>query len=414
MKNKIIFISGTPISKIQGEKIDPHWYISNNIDVEYWNLTNMFYSKKALELYFGGHPDYRYKFPFEREFYDSKSVKNELKKLENNVFFCFVDFLMQSYFWILRSFKVNNINYYIGPRRTSHAHEVNKDSIYKKIFKALKDGKLISKIRGPAESNINNLMIYRLKLAIYRYSSYYKKPDFVIGCGIDGRSEAKNISTIDKFISIKSNDVNWDKLPTLMKEKYCVYVDESIIYSPDRALFNDNIVNSKQKNLSNSACNNFELFLINICKVFEIIENKLNCKIVIACSGKYKYPNESIYGNRKMYYGKTHQLIKNSELVIGHNSTGLYQAVIDKKNILTFTDATLSKYKNFHTNAFAKMLGIKAFDTFNFKDTDLDHLEPNLSRYSRIEERYFKEKGAIDDYREVIKSHFENTSYNKQ
>ena len=112
---------------------------------------------------------------------------------------------MQSHFWILRSFKIHGIHYYIGPRRTSHAHEVNRDPLYKKVFLALKDGNLISKIRGPAESNINNLLIYRFKIALYRYSSYYQKPDFTIGSGSDGRVEAKNSTTVDNFISIRSN-----------------------------------------------------------------------------------------------------------------------------------------------------------------------------------------------------------------
>ena len=178
-------------------------------------------------------------------------------------------------------------------------------------------------------------------------------------------------------------------------------------------MFNDNVVNSKQKNLSNSACNNFELFLTNMCSVFKIIEKKLECKIVIACSGKYKYMDESIYGGRKMIYGSTHQLIKNSEIVIGHNSTGLYQAIIDKKNIIAFTDSTLSSYKNSHTLAFAKMLNVRAFETSSFQDKDLDNLNSDFSEYIKIEERYFKEGNTINDYRQEIVKYFENTSYNQ-
>ena len=413
INKKIIFISGTPVSKIVGEKIDPQWFFSKGYNVEYWNLTNLYYSKKALDQYFGGHPEYRYNFPVERKFYNSKTVKNEIKKLDKDVFFCFIDFLMQSNFWILRCFKIHNIHYYVGPRRTSHAHEVNKDPLYKKVFLAVKDGKLISKIRGPAESNINNLLLYRFQKALYKYSSYYQKPDFAIGSGTDGRLEAKNFTNIDNFISIRSIDVMWNKIPNLINEKYCVYVDESIIYSPDRALFNDNVVNSKQKNLSNSACDNFELFLTNMCSVFKIIEKKLECKIVIACSGKYKYMDESIYGGRKMIYGSTHQLIKNSEIVIGHNSTGLYQAIIDKKNIIAFTDSTLSSYKNSQTLAFAKMLNVRAFETSSFQDKDLDNLNSDFSEYIKIEERYFKERNTINDYRQEIIKYFENTSYNQ-
>jgi hypothetical protein len=407
INKKIIFISGTPISKITGEKLDPYRFLSSNFDVEYWNLTSMFYSKKALDLYFGGHPEYRYKFPIEKQFNKPYSVKKELKKLQDDVIFCNVDFFMQSNFWLLRGFKKNNIHYYVGPRRTTHSHEVNRDSLIKKIFNAILNGSLLKKIRGSAESNINNLFFYRLKLLLYKNTTYYQKPDFVIGSGFDGRTEAKKLTNVEIFFSIRSPDISWDKLPNMLNERYCVYVDESIIYSPDRALFNDNIVNSKEIFLINSSCNDFDLFLTNICRVFEKIEKKLDCKIVIACSGKYKYDDEKLYGGRKMYYGNTNQLIQNSELVIGHNSTGLYQAVIDRKNIITFTDSTLSDYKNFATNAFAKMLNIKTFNTLNFSEIDLDNLGEGFSEYQQIEEQYFREKNAIDEYHEIVKKHFD-------
>ena len=40
---KIIFISGTPISKIQGDKINIPWFVERDVEVEYWNLTNIYY-----------------------------------------------------------------------------------------------------------------------------------------------------------------------------------------------------------------------------------------------------------------------------------------------------------------------------------------------------------------------------------
>ena len=59
---------------------------------EYWDLTNLFYSKESLDLYFGDHPDFRFKFPLERKFFDKYAVKKELEKIEKNTIFCFNDF----------------------------------------------------------------------------------------------------------------------------------------------------------------------------------------------------------------------------------------------------------------------------------------------------------------------------------
>ena len=154
------------------------------------------------------------------------------------------------------------------------------------------DGTLVKKI---LKLNSNNIFLFKLKLLIYRLTNYYQKPDFVIGMGSVGREQCRNIFAVNKFISIRSNDANWKKLPNLINQKYCVYIDESIIYSPDTGL--------KFATKNNSTSSNFEKFKINLCHAFDIVEEKLGIKVIISCSGKYKYEDENLFGSRYLLNG---------------------------------------------------------------------------------------------------------------
>jgi len=399
INKKIIFISATPTSKIHGDKLDPYRFISLGIDVEYWNISSIYYSQKQLDLYFGGHPEYRYIFPNEKNFQDISSVKKELKKDLSNTLFCFVDFFQQPTLWLLRSFKKNNIHYYVGPRRTPYVHETNTDSLFKQAFDAILDGTFIKKLTPSVESSVNNIFLHQLKLLIYRNTNYYKKPDFVIGSGLAGRMIWCKKTAINNFISVKSTDVCWDEMPNLINKRYCVYVDESIIYSPDRGLY--------EPNKKNSASDDFESFISNMCHVFDVIEKKLELEVIIASSGKFKYKNEGLYGGRMMIYDKTNQLIQHAELALGHTSSGLYQAIINRKPIILLSDPSFSDYKKFHINSFSTFLKVKQVNTINFSDKDLIGEYDNLQHHIDLEEQYFKEKDSIDSYHEVIQDYFE-------
>ena len=206
-------------------------------------------------------------------------------------------------------------------------------------------------------------------------------------------------TAINNFISVKSTDVCWDEMPNLINKRYCVYVDESIIYSPDRGLY--------EPNKKNSASDDFESFISNMCHVFDVIEKKLELEVIIASSGKFKYKNEGLYGGRMMIYDKTNQLIQHAELALGHTSSGLYQAIINRKPIILLSDPSFSDYKKFHINSFSTFLKVKQVNTINFSDKDLIGEYDNLQHHIDLEEQYFKEKDSIDSYHEVIQDYFE-------
>ena len=403
-KNKIIYIGGTPISKIQGDKLDIDNLVKSGFEIEYWDLTNLFYSKESLDLYFGGHPDFRFKFPLERKFFDKYAVKKELEKIEKNTIFCFNDIFIQSHFWLLRYFKKIGIPYFVGPRRTPpEVSVVQKNAPNNLLFRLLIsifDGSIIKKLTSSVESNINNIFLHQLNLLIYRNTDYYKKPDFVIGCGLIGKALWTDSFCINKFVSIDSNDVIWTKIPDLVNERYCVYVDESIVYSPDRGLY--------EPDKRNSASSDFESFKKNMRLVFDNIEAILGLKVIIACSAKYKYQNESIYGDRQMIYDKTNQLIQHSDFALGHCSSGLFQAIISKKPIILLDDPSFSDFKKNNIKSFSEFLKAKIMLTNNFSSNDfnVELKNENVEHYEILEEKYFKEKNSIQSYHQFIVDFF--------
>jgi len=394
-EKKIIYISGTPISRVVAKKFEINGFLSQNIEVEFWNLTKIYYSSKALDLYFGGHPDYgKNDFSIEKKFISIMDVKEALTEVSSNTIFCLMDGFMQSSFWLLRSFKRNNLHYYIGPWRAIHSYEINTKPLLFKIKDSILDGTLIKKIIGSDKTNIDNLIIHRLKLFLYRSLNYYQKPEFVIGFGSVGRSQCTSMFAVNNFISIKSRDVVWEKLPNIINQSYCVYVDESIIYSPNTGL--------NEKTNRNSTTNDLNQFKSNMCRVFDIVEAKLGVKVIIACSGKFKYEDESIYDMREMIYGKTNQLIQHADIVLGHASTGIYQSIVDRKPLILLNDPSFIPDKQSQIPPMAKWLNVRCILTTKFSSADLDHIDRNVLNFNKIEEQYLSEKNPVKDYKKVI------------
>ena len=90
--NKIIYISGSPIGITYGRKLGVEWFSNNHIDVEYWNLTSIYFKDNRVESYFNGSSSYRYKFLLEKKIKHKAQFKDLCKELSPSSIFCFVDF----------------------------------------------------------------------------------------------------------------------------------------------------------------------------------------------------------------------------------------------------------------------------------------------------------------------------------
>jgi len=230
-----------------------------------------------------------------------------------------------------------------------------------------------------------------LKFLKIRMNNNKKNPSLIIGTGSEGR---KQVSKIYKknliYKSLPSYNVLWNKEKPIITKKYVVYVEDEISLSPDAALFG-------MINPNHDIKGTYE----RINDVFEKIENWTNSKVVIAASGKYDYTINP-FKNRQIIYKKTPNLVQHSELVLGHKSSGLDQAIVDHKPILIFKDIGFTNEKNKQINKFARVYGINSIWTSELTKTNFEKNNyVNLVRNKEIINKYLKE--------DIIKgSFFEN------
>tara|TARA_Y100000588_G_scaffold85670_1_gene90943 strand:+ start:5212 stop:6405 length:1194 start_codon:yes stop_codon:yes gene_type:complete len=388
--NKIIYISGTPISKISGKRHCPEWYCENGFDVEFWDLTELYYKPGTLEKYFTPHSNFKYEFPTPREFKSKREVKIALSKIGKGVIFANIDYNMQNDYWLRRLFKIYNILYFVGPIRTTD--ECDRPAFGTRISEltfSFSELKLLC-------LRIYRTIIYKVKIAIYKNTNFYKKPEFVVGSGKLGRAEWIKAMKPKDYLSVPSVDVAWSSSPNIIGQKYCVYVDETVIYNADGMI-------GVAGRFVNSTSSDFETYLSNICRMFDEVEKQEKCRVVIAASGKYRYKDDKIFGGRKIIYESTNQLIQNACLVLGHNSSGLFQAIIDKKRMLLFTESTFLELKNIRIKRTADFLKLKLLKAEDFKASMLELSQIDGDHFDKLTELYFLEEGVSGDTKSLIK-----------
>ncbi|MDC0424650.1 hypothetical protein OAL75_03180 [Candidatus Pelagibacter ubique] len=237
---------------------------------------------------------------------------------------------------------------------------------------------------------------FNLRLLQKRLNNYKKKPYLIIGTGSEGRKQVSKIYK-NKFIykSVPSANVLWFKEEPIIYEKYIVYVEESVNSSPDAALFGQS-----------NPTHDIEGFYKRINNVFDKIENWTNFKVIIAASGKYEYKNNP-FKNRNIVYKKTLNLIQHSELVLGHHSSALEQAICENKPLLCFKDKGFIKIKNKMIHNLAQVYGLKSIWTNQLDENNFEKSKDvNLARNKKLINQYLKEDNIKGSFFENIISSF--------
>jgi len=251
-------------------------------------------------------------------------------------------------------------------------------------------------IPHPYVPNLWSKLKVNLKLLKICIKNYKKNPSLIIGTGSEGRKQTFKIYK-KNFIykSLPSYNVLWHREEPIINEKYIVYVDGAANLSPDASLFGT--ANPNQ---------DIEGLYKRINNVFEKIENWTNFKVIIAASGKYHYKINP-FKNRNIIYKKTPNLIQHSELVIGHNSSGLDQAIVDSKPILLFKDKGYTVEKNKEIHKFARVYRKNAIWTNELTKTNFERNNyVNLVHNKEIINKYLREDNITGSFIENAASAF--------
>lgn len=141
--------------------------------------------------------------------------------------------------------------------------------------------------------------------------------------------------------------------------KYAVFIDQYYPFHPDMIILGATHIP-------------YEPYFKQLNSTFDMLENKLGMRIVIAAHPKsIKYKEMDYFNGRKVYWGQTSELTKNATVVIVHDSTAVSYAIMAKKPVISLTSSLIKKYYPVnYTNC------VNLSEQFGFKLIDMDDNEP--------------------------------------
>lgn len=365
---RLIFISSMPISKLFGEKLDAWWFANNGVEVEFWDISGLFYSGEGLSQYFGGAHDYRYIGPNHRIYDNDGSFQKSLHALaqDSMVWYLSRFHRITPDDWIFAELQRKGIRYYL-----QHFDTLIEPSQFSR------------KIR-------NIWGAYR-----QRYHNRLLQPYGVVGSGTLGRKQSLEVFPGARFISIPSIKVRWQSSEQMVEGPYNLFVDESVDYAPDA------------KVLGYEVCRDPDAYYARLNRLFAEIEAWSGVPVVIAASGKYHYTRDR-FGDRHLIYGQTLPLIQNAQLVMGHMSLALDQCLVSEKPVMIMDDPDFTEMKRSgFAAALIHFVAKPVFVTEVTRAVYLRAMSPNIELMKRLVRDYLKEDGVSLDYHSILMKEME-------
>lgn len=296
---KIIIIDHEPFS----ERKNQHYYIdkflSNGIDVEYWDVSKaLAYTKDVIYTYRGHEP-------YVTCFTNYKLLLDTVRRLDSKKVVVILEISFRedtfSFFKLLKNknIKIVRINYYHNPTRILADHLTSKDRLFK-FF----DFKWV---------------IRKLKTILHERGGKLSKPDLLFVTGkrenIKGvRSVSLDFFDVEDYKKMLSSNSN-----PIVEPPYIVFLDIMFANHPDFQRLGIKTVDQK-------------MYFDKIKAFFDLIEKKYKKPVVIASHPKASYSYE--FGNRKIIKGETGKLIKDADLVLTHGSLSISFALLFSKPLI--------------------------------------------------------------------------------
>jgi hypothetical protein len=342
MINKVIYVGYTPLT----EKIIDDFYIDNlsakGIEVEYWDLSTIFFNQ-----FFEDKLSHKYIFKIKSINQFEASIINQ--NLLNTLFV--LNFALE--FRVLTAFKIlsrNKCKISIFARGAIPQLGVNVSNFKLKVKKIFKPKLLVVFIK--------NKYVWVLKLLgrIKPYDLVFCAGKYGLNTiGLASKVESKKSHIVDINSFDFDNFIKSKYEHGLIRGKYFVYLDEYLPFHPDFQMFNIKTVDSIK-------------FYKNLNNFFTTIEKRLNAEVVIAAHPKAeKYRFEKYFDNRKVFFGRTAQLTKDSMGVLFHCSTSVSFAVLNNKPIFSLISNDI---KNIMPDYFSLILNFS-----NYLDTSVINID---------------------------------------
>jgi hypothetical protein len=315
IKKKVIFLSYLPLSIGFVKNFYVNELKSNNFDVEYWDISNIYNEGIVF--------DFEIDHPIVVKINTFSILKNKLSSLNKDqskiISYITYNYKVIRLFRLLTTSNVKLGFFYIGQFPTPLVSSLT-NRIFKSPFKYLN----FNKIKSFFLNRISRISSFLKK------HNYIKEYDFVFYSG-ESLASNFNCTTIPiNFFDYDNYMLAKTKENSIIKYKYCVFLDEDFVSHPDLKL------------LGYKSINSFKYYSL-INHFFDKIEKQFNIKVVIAASPKSNYLINP-FNNRDIVKYKTNELVKYSEFVTTSASTSFSYGILYKKPIIFFS------YNEFITN----------------------------------------------------------------
>jgi|MDTB01.2.fsa_nt_gb hypothetical protein len=241
-----------------------------------------------------------------------KELKNFFKSKNSNTLICFGSF-DQKTLNIIDKKRDHKIFYYGDYLPTQEKNNLNSTILIK-----------LKKFLVPSNWNRVYRFLFQNTFKLQKNFSFV-----ILSGGNDGLRQVKQkkiVGSKTNIIQINSYDLTryqkYKKKNQILSpsQNYAVFIDQYIPYHPDFALSG---LKNDEPDEYFSKINNF----------FNSFENSNNLQIEIASHPRAIY-EQNPFDGRTIHYNKTLELIVNSKIVIGHSSSALSYAVLEKKPII--------------------------------------------------------------------------------
>lgn len=383
IKNIIILVD-SPFNKRDFDRFGIKTLTRNGFYVEVWDFTPFLHPLRNKSYI----PPDAYSCSELKVFETQKSAVASIKNLNHKqtLIVSFLGFTTQT-ISIYRSISLCNIKYgfIIGsslPLVNSEKRAITRTySKITKLFQNMKQlpltmAKVLLKILPMSMLRINPpkfVSVPSLNVCLPRSTS--KETDIIHACSFD----------YNLYLASRIEPDEADLFGDINVDKPIVFLDEFLPFHPDYVCHN-----------VLPPCTPEQYYPV-LISFFETVEAIFSSEVVIAAHPRSNYVNHSDYfGSRKIFFGKTHQLVKHSPFIITHGSTSINFAIIHKKPICFVSLEVIRKYKQFPLNDFYRCMAQSLGKQQIFIDKplhDVDwHSEMNidLNAYKKYYDSYVK------------------------
>lgn len=297
---KITIIHDEPLTKKIKRNYFIDDFISQGFDVEYWGVHKLLYGK----LSFVDEIEESYNF-------NIQSYKELSERLCQNT----SDYYIIEYAQTLKGYFINHLLYKYKCRCAYLGIHTSVNLTTKEKILNFRDYG-INKVAPFVRQYFQKLLI---KLLGIFWPS--KKIDIVFYCGQESLKQLSNcpikipVNSFDYEDYLKNAD-----LPSIVEHSdYIVFLDEYYAYHPDVLLWGRPVTPEKYY----SSLNRF----------FNYLEKRYQMPVIIAAHPKSDY-SDSTFNGRQIVKYETPRLVKNSSLVLGHDSLSLSFPILNYKPLV--------------------------------------------------------------------------------